>query len=428
MRLVALMFGCALVITASASDEAKVPLGEVAENAVRQSTLTLPESKPFHLKAEIIEVTKPPSEYQGKVEEYWVSTEKWRRTIETPGFSQTLIVNGSQVSESDTGDYFPWWLNDLVTAMMNPLPMIEELKQINSQITKPQGPEKSNTCADLRSKIIDRWLFCFEGSRGLLTSVLTPGYDADFENFMAFEGKHVARLISIDPESGTIIHAAITELSELRQVDEAVFAIPKATPAQEQIKSVKVDEATVRRLALSGTNIIWPPVGGGPTTGRCAVYVSADRTGNMREVWPHGCDNAGLQDPLREMVKKWKLKPAAQGDTAVQIEALVTFTFETKVVAGDPIPVLTVAEMAHQTVSCKPSRISPGLLPKGTVVPVRVSVNATGDIVGLGPERCPVGCGLLAGPIVSIHKCKFAPYTVNGRATPYQGDIELIAP
>jgi hypothetical protein len=98
-------------------------------------------------------------------------------------------------------------------------------------------------------------------------------------------------------------------------------------------------------------------------------------------------------------------------------------------VKGDPIPILTVADMARQTISCKPSSISPGLLPKGTVVTVRVSVNETGDTVGVSPVgRCPVGCGLLAGPIVSINKCKFAPYTVNGRATNYQGDLELVAP
>jgi hypothetical protein len=65
--------------------------------------VALPGSKPFRLKAEIVETTNPKSEYQAKVEEYWVSPEKWRRSIEAPGFTQTLIVNGDQVSEKDTG-------------------------------------------------------------------------------------------------------------------------------------------------------------------------------------------------------------------------------------------------------------------------------------------------------------------------------------
>jgi len=337
MRVVVVILGCAVGTAAFAGDGGKVPLGEVAENAVRQSKLTLLGSKPFHLKAEIVETTNPSSEYQAKVDEYWVSPEKWRRTIEAPGFSQTLIVNGDMVSEKDTGDYLPWWLSDLVTAMLDPLPMVEQLQQINSQIDKPRGSGNSNICADLRTKI-DRWVFCFEGSQGLLTSVFARGYSAEFKDFRAFADKRVAHLILIDPEPGTTIQARIVELSDFRQVDEVLFALPQATPAREQIKTVKVDEATLRRLALSGTEITWPPVGGGPTTGRCAVYVSVDRAGHIREVWPEGCDNPGLQDPLRETVKKWQLKPAAENGAAVQIEALVTFTFDTKVVNDSPSP------------------------------------------------------------------------------------------
>jgi hypothetical protein len=329
--------GFAVVISARASDREKVPLGEVADHAVEQSKLTLAGSKPFHLKAEIVETTNPSSEYRGKVEEYWVSPEKWRRTIETPDFSQTLIINGDQVSEKDTGDYFPWWLNDLLIAMTDPLPMLGQLKQANSQMAKPQGSENSNTCADLHTKV-DRSVFCFEGSHGLLTSVFTRGYSAQFEDFKGFAGKRVAHLIVIVPESGTTIQARITELTEFHQEGEALFTVPTATPARDQIRTVKVDESTLRGLALNTTDITWPSVGGGPTTGGCAVYLSADRTGHVREIWPGGCDNPGLQDPIREIVSKWQLKPAVQNGVPVQIEALLTFTFETKVVADPSVP------------------------------------------------------------------------------------------
>ncbi len=337
MKILLAIFGLALVISARASEREKVPLGEVADHAVEQSKLTLTGSKPFHLKAEIVETTNPSSEYRGKIEEYWVSPEKWRRTIETPDFSQTLIVNGDQVSEKDTGDYLPWWLNELVIAMTDPLPMVEQLKQLNSQMAKPQGSENSNTCADLRTKV-DRSVFCFEGSHGLLTSVFTRGYSAQFEDFKGFAGKRVPHLIVIVPESGTTIQARITELTEFHQDGEALFAVPTATPARDQIKTVKVDESTVRALALNGTEISWPPGGGGPTTGRCAIYLSADRTGHVREVWPGGCDNPGLEDPLRAIVSKWQLKPAVQNGIPVQIEASVTFTFETRVVDDHSAP------------------------------------------------------------------------------------------
>ncbi len=90
---------------------------------------------------------------------------------------------------------------------------------------------------------------------------------------------------------------------------------------------------------------------------------------------------------------------------------------------------LSTAEMKRQTISCKPHEIARRLLPKGTIVPIEVSVDDKGEIVGLSPVgRCPVGCGLLAEPIVSIKKCKFAPLIVGGRAVAYKGNVELIAP
>lgn len=213
MRIAIVILGSALAVSAFAGDGDKVSLGEIAERAVQQSKITQPGSKPFHLKAEIVETTNPDSEYRAKVEQYWVSQREWRRTIEAPSFSQTLVVNGDQVFEKDTGDYFPWWLNDLVTAMADPLPMLDSLKQTNAQVAKPRSSQNSNSCAYISTKI-DRWVFCFEGSRGLLTSALARGYDAEFRDFQEFAGKRVARSIVIDPEPGTHIQARITDLTE----------------------------------------------------------------------------------------------------------------------------------------------------------------------------------------------------------------------
>ncbi len=49
----------------------------------------------------------PDSSYHAQVEEYWVSPTKWKRTIESPHFSQTLVVNGDAVSEQGHGRLLP---------------------------------------------------------------------------------------------------------------------------------------------------------------------------------------------------------------------------------------------------------------------------------------------------------------------------------
>jgi len=108
-------------------------ISEAVDHAVQQSKLTLPGGTPFHLKAHIAPANSG-SGYTAEVEEYWVTPEKWQRTIKSPDFSETLIVNGDKTSEQLTGDYYPFWLHDLVTALFDPLPMADQLKAMPGRL------------------------------------------------------------------------------------------------------------------------------------------------------------------------------------------------------------------------------------------------------------------------------------------------------
>ena len=178
----------------------------------------------------------------------------------------------------------------------------------------------------------DRWSFCFDPQHNLLTSVfsISTGYGAQFENFKNFGKKQVPRKIVYQPESGTTIEATITQLDELRQPDEQRFAVEQSTPPQDRINRVRIDEDTLRKLSLTSTEIDWSAAGVNSATGGCAVYVCVDRSGHIREVWPGGCDDAGLEDPLRDIVRKWQLKTAAVNGVPVQVESRLTFNFGTK--------------------------------------------------------------------------------------------------
>jgi hypothetical protein len=101
-----------------AQEEGKqVSMGEAVEHALQQSRLTLAGGTPFHLKAHIAATDGSRPEYSADVEEYWVSPEQWRRTVQSANFSQTLVASGAKLSEKLTGDYYPFWLHDLVTAL-----------------------------------------------------------------------------------------------------------------------------------------------------------------------------------------------------------------------------------------------------------------------------------------------------------------------
>ena len=190
-------------------------IGQAADHAVQQSKLTLAGGAPFHLKAHISQCSRQRRSAEerilGRGEEFWVSPEKWRRTVQSAGFSQTLVVNGDKVSEKLTGDYYPFWLHDLVTALFDPLPMVDQLRLMQGQLEIPQDSAKSNSCVNMQFKAGIApaqnnlgLAFCFGGKGGLLQAVITPGYKAQFDNYLPFKKKMVARTIKAEFAPGLV--------------------------------------------------------------------------------------------------------------------------------------------------------------------------------------------------------------------------------
>jgi TonB family protein len=96
---------------------------------------------------------------------------------------------------------------------------------------------------------------------------------------------------------------------------------------------------------------------------------------------------------LRETVKKWQLKPAAENGAAVQIEALVTFTFNTKVLNDSPLPKVSDAEAPKPVTSVAEP---PSQLNGPPVVPPRV--------IKMVKPDCGVGqsCNGIHGDVVVV--------------------------
>jgi hypothetical protein len=318
-------------------------------------------------------------------------------------------------------------LSDLVTAIFDPLPMLDQLEKLHVQMAEPRGTEHSNTCADLKGKV-ERAVFCFEGSHGLLQSVFTQrGYVAEFRDFKSFGDKRVARRIVIDPEPGTTIEAKITELTEVQNSVDDMFAVEQSTAPEGRLKSVKVDDSVVRKLLISGSEIEWPTVGDGLTKGRCAVYIGVDRIGKIREVWPEGCDNPGLEDPLRDQVRKWRFKPASENGAPVQIEALVTFEFQTSIESSKTKPVLADAE-ARRLAKHVVEPVFPvnNIATKQPIV-VRVSVNEQGEVIGTINAHNVPGALFLAISN-ALRQWKFQPYVQKGQPINFDADLVFQRP
>lgn len=386
---------------------------------------------PFYLHAEIVETTNPKSNYRGEIEEFWVSPEKWRRTIKSPDFSQTLTENGENTSEEDTGDYFPWWLHDLLDAIFNPLPMLDTLKAVDAKMPKPSGSEISSVCSRMQMKIgvppaqnTAFLVFCFDG-RALLKSVVTPGYQAEFDDYRTFQEKTVARRFTLDPEPGTTIEAKITELRELKDPDESMFAVPRPTSAGQRITSIRVDEATARTFLKSAPDIVWPTVRSGATSGVLSMYISVDRAGHVREAWPLGSDNAGLEDIAREQVMKWQFNTAASNGVPVQMESTLTLAFDTKI--GDPIPILSNDEARKLAVHTVEPTFPSGAAPTGTEVKVRIGVALDGSVNGVS-NVSNARVQLFMAASAAVRQWHFGPYIHDGKQDIFGADVTFRVP
>ena len=314
--------------------EKQVTISEAVEHALQQSRLTVTNGKPFHLKAHVAAEGKP--EYAADVEEYWASPDKWRRTVKSKDFTQTLIVNGDKVSETLTGDYYPFWLHNMVTALFDPLPMADQLKRIPGQLEIPEDSTKSNSCLNMESKAggtsthtTVAFTFCFGGKLGLLQAAVTPGYRAQFADYQPFKEKLVARTVSAEFAPGVTISAKITELAEITHPEGERFAIEKPTPAAEQMKSSQVGEDSAHVLALNTPEIVWPAAQAGNSSGVLSLYISTDRAGHVREVWPLSSDNPEMSEAARQQVLRWRYKPYLNGG-ASQMEAVLTFAYNAK--------------------------------------------------------------------------------------------------
>src|SRR5579859_3974307 len=342
---VALWLGlsCFPALQAQEGPGKKISMAHAVDHALEQSQLTLPGGRPLHLKAHIAATDPEKTDYSADVEEYWAAPQKWRRVVTAKEFSQTLIVNGESVSEELTGDYYPFWLHDLVTAIFDPLPMAEQLRRMNTQVEIPEDSMKSQSCVSMQSKVgvapaqnTLAFAFCFGGKLGLLQAAITPGYKAQFADYLPFKNQLVARTITADFAPGLAITAKITDLTEMANPEESMFAIDAPTPLAQQIRSSQIGEESARILAVSTPAIVWPAVREGSTSGVLSVYISTDRSGQVREVWPlgfaparatptraggPGSGNPALNDAAREQVLRWQYKPFMNGGPT-QMEAV----------------------------------------------------------------------------------------------------------
>src|SRR5450432_2663490 len=116
---------------------------KLIKKAVARSTLHQNGTKPFHLKAVIAPSRDRDrnSKRPGEVEIWWASPTRWKREVRSPEFHQITVVNGGQEWQKNEDDYFPEWLRETCTALIEPVPSLDQvLEQIKeAEVRRMRG-------------------------------------------------------------------------------------------------------------------------------------------------------------------------------------------------------------------------------------------------------------------------------------------------
>lgn len=236
------------------------------------------------------------------------------------------------MSDEITGDYYPHWLHTLVDAIFDPGAPLQGVDLAKSRDNPIIGGQQ--TCRRFGYRVgippvqntIFAW-YCFQN--GLIQSIGKPGYGADYSDYKKFGQKQVARKIQEEIDPGTTLEADIVALSEVNSANDSRLVIDRPT---QPLRSIFVNEQTLRGIAVDSPPIQWPTIHDGKPVGMLTIYVCVDRQGHVRETYGLNSDNPYMTDAARKQLTNWTFKPAVNNGERVQLEGILTFAYQTRIV------------------------------------------------------------------------------------------------
>jgi hypothetical protein len=300
--------------------------------AVERSRLNQPGTKPFHMKAELA-----PSQVDrganrtGEIEIWWASPTQWKREVRSPEFHQVTIVKGDQEWQQNEGDYFPEWLREIAVALIDPVPNMDYvLEQVETgEVRKLMGMTHFSWMVMSTDGNVEKRMGCaiaIADSTELLLYGGCLGWGGEYKEYKSFHGRMVARIVSAGtPE----VKAKITTLEDLRDASPIFFDTAASVGDQPLLRTVVVEEGSLRKNLLPTTPLVWPTLQDGSLEGGITTNVVVDRTGNVREIGTVLSDNPGVSEVARKAISQMRFKPYLQGGVAVQVVSRITIPFKT---------------------------------------------------------------------------------------------------
>jgi len=313
-------------------------LANEIKKAVERSTLDQPGTKPFHLTAVLTPSFERDKESgrTGKVEVWWASPTHWKREVWSPEFHQIEIADGAHDWQKNEGDYFPQWLQQTAVELIKPVPPLDEvLAQAGGAEIRRLGPMTNlnwttpSGTAEIHN-ILRSWV-AFHNSTGLLLYAGGPAWGAEFKDYSDFHGRMVARTVNVGSPQVT---AKVTAIEDLGVVPTDFFDASKEGGNSYSLRTVWIDETSLRKNLLPAEPISWPPLQDGPLEGNLSSQIVIDREGKVRQIGTLVSENPAINEAGERAIAALRFKPFLVDGAATQVMSQITVPFKTVRPAG----------------------------------------------------------------------------------------------
>jgi len=412
----------AIPVAAQMQRPPSITVGDAIQRVQHRSSLT-DHGKSFHAVLIISNPRNPNSAYKATIEVFWKNKHTYRTVITSPTFSQTRIVQGDQIEESNTGDFYPPWLQDYVTAILNPLHLPSVFQYATGLIFLGEHMHSCLRHDDRPGGITNNLTFaniCFAGNDPTLESMDDFTYDMTFSDYHRYEKQDIPYSYQGGTEGNDPIVGKLTLLEPLAD-DPSLFTITTPTLPADRIETTAVSTLKEESLVERTDTSPWPPIRDGKTEGYMIVYAVTDRTGQVRSANKYNSDNAELEYAGVARALHYKFKPFLIDGVPQQMEMPLVLHFSSHI--EDPIPVITGAAISAHVSGCDTPSLPSGLLPSGTPFHIRYFISEEGKVYEENfPEandKLQIPQELLNPAWGSLRSCRFAPYLRNGKPTVY---------
>jgi hypothetical protein len=399
-----------------------ITLNEAIQRVQHNSALT-DHGKPFHAVLTISNPKNPDSAYQATIEVFWKNKNSYRTVITSRTFSQTRIVQGDQVEEHNTGDFYPPWLQNYLTAILNPLHLPNNFQNATGQAFLGDHMRSCLRHDDRPGGITNDLTFaniCFAGNDAHLESMDDLTYDMIFGDYQHYGKQSIAYTYQRGMDGNDPIVGKLTLLESLVDAP-ALFTITTPTPSADRIETTAVSTLKEESLVERSDNSPWPSIRDGKTEGYMIVYAVTDRTGQVRWANKYNSDNAELEYAGVARAMHYKFKPLLIDGVPQQMEMPLVLHFSSHI--EDPIPVVTGDPISTYVSGCETPNLPTGLLPSGTPFHIRFFISEQGKVNEEGfPEandKLQIPQALLNPAWGSLRSCRFTPYLREGKSTVY---------